>query len=395
MQRREFLATTAVLGAAHLLSADEPKTKPNLRVAVVGQTGRGNFGHGLDTMWLDLPGVELAAVADLDPQSKPGILARAKKAAFYHDYAKMLAEVKPDIVAVAMRFVDKHHELILRAFEAEVFGIYCEKSFCRTPAEADEIVAKKRGIALAIAHRNRYHPVLPVIKKLVEAGTIGTLLELRGRGKEDQRGGGLDLHVLGSHVLNLAHYFAGEPQACSATVYQDRRLATPNDVVEGAEGVGLLVGNELHARFEMSNGVPFNFDSIQNAGTKAAGFGLQLVGNAGIIDLRVDVEPLAHICLGNPTQPTKEPRTWVPISSAGIGKPEPIENLGRDIASHRIAALDLIEALHKTREPLCNAREGQVVMEMINAVFESHVNDGKRIALPSKVRDNPLANWKA
>ncbi len=393
MQRREFLATTAILGAVPLLRADEPKKKPNLRVAVVGQTGRGNFGHGLDTMWLDLPGAELVAVADLDPNSKPSLLVRTQKAAFYHDYAKMLAEVKPDIVAVAMRFVDKHRELILRAFETEeVLGIYCEKSFCRTPAEADEIV--KRGVTLAIAHRNRYHPVLPVIKNLVKAGAIGMLLELRGRGKEDHRGGGLDLHVLGSHVLNLAHYFAGEPQACSAAIYQDRRLATPKDVVEGAEGIGLLVGNELHARYEMANGVPFYFDSIENAGTKAAGFGLQLVGNAGIIDLRVDVEPLAQICLGNPTQPTKEPRTWVPISTAGIGKPEPIANLGRDIASHRIAALDLIEALQKGRKPLCNAEEGQVVMEMINAVFESHVNDGKRIALPSKVRGNALENWK-
>ena len=66
MQRREFLATTAILGATTLLHAREPKerAKPNLRVAVVGQTGRGNFGHGLDTMWLDLPGVEIAAVVE-------------------------------------------------------------------------------------------------------------------------------------------------------------------------------------------------------------------------------------------------------------------------------------------------------------------------------------------
>ena len=394
MQRREFMATTALLGATSLLRAAEPMPKPNLRVAVVGQTGRGNFGHGLDTMWLDLPGAELAAIVDLDPNSKPSLLVRTQKAAFYHDYAKMLAEVKPDIVAVATRYVDKHQELILRACEAEVVGIYCEKSFCRTPAEADEIIAKNRGFGLAIAHRNRYHPVLPVIKKLVEEGTIGTLLELRGRGKEDQRGGGLDLHVLGSHVLNLANYFAGKPKSCSSVIYQDHRPATPKDVVEGAEGVGLLVGNQLHARFEMANGLPFYFDSIQNAGTKAAGFGLQLVGNAGVIDLRIDVEPLAHLCLGNPTQPSKEPRTWVPISTAGIGKPEPIANLGRDIASHRIAALDLIDALLNGRKPLCNADEGLVVMEMINAVFESHVNDGKRIALPSKVRGNALENWK-
>lgn len=394
MQRRDFLLTSAAAALSTGLRAAEPR--PNLRVAVIGHTGRGNYGHGLDTMWLDLPDVEVVGVADPDPKGLAAAQTKFRGVAGFADYRKMLAETKPDIVAIAMRFVDEHHAVALAACEAEVRGIYCEKSFCRTPAEADEIVAacREKNVKLAIAHRNRYHPVLPVIKKLVEAGTIGTLLELRGRGKEDQRGGGLDLHVLGSHVLNLANYFGGKPKSCSASVYQDRRLAVPRDVVEGAEGIGPLVGNELHARYEMENGVPLFFDSIQHAGIKAANFGLQLVGNAGIIDLRVDVEPLAQLCAGNPTHPTKEPRTWVPISSAGVGKPEPIANLGRDIASHRLAGLDLIEAIHTGREPLCNVREGQVVMEMINAVFESHVNDGKRIALPSKTRASVLAGWK-
>jgi len=393
MQRREFLATTAILGAATMLRAAQPK--PNLRVAVIGHTGRGNYGHGLDTMWLDLPGVEVVAVADPDAKGLAAAQAKLSNVAGFADYRKMLAEAKPDIVAIAMRFVDAHHPLALAACGAGVKGIYCEKSFCQTPAQADDIIAAcKRGqLKLAVAHRNRYHPVLPVIKQLVEAGEIGKLLELRGRGKEDARGGALDLHVLGSHVLNLAHYFAGAPQSCSASIYQDRRLATAADVVEGAEGVGLLVGNQLHARYEMTNGVPLFFDSIKEHGVGKAGFGLQLIGNKGIIDLRVDVEPLAHLCAGNPFQPSVGGRAWVPITSAGVGKPEPIANLGRDIASHRLAALDLIEAIHTGREPLCNAREGQVVMEMINAVFESHINEGRRIALPSKTRHSPLVNW--
>ena len=37
------------------------------RVGVIGHTGRGNYGHGLDTVWGHLPGCELVAVADAIP----------------------------------------------------------------------------------------------------------------------------------------------------------------------------------------------------------------------------------------------------------------------------------------------------------------------------------------
>ena len=40
-------------------------------------------------------------------------------------------------------------------------------------------------------------------RDLIEAGRIGQVLEIRARVKEDQRGGGEDLWVLGSHVLDL------------------------------------------------------------------------------------------------------------------------------------------------------------------------------------------------
>ena len=38
------------------------------RIAVIGHTGRGHYGHGLDRVWLELPQCEIAGVADADPQ---------------------------------------------------------------------------------------------------------------------------------------------------------------------------------------------------------------------------------------------------------------------------------------------------------------------------------------
>ncbi|MCX6900251.1 MAG: Gfo/Idh/MocA family oxidoreductase [Verrucomicrobia bacterium] len=390
MNRREFLAASIASSAALASRAAEPARK--LRVAVIGHTGRGNYGHGLDTMWLRLPETEIVGVADADEKGLAAEVKKLKLARGCADYRAMLAETKPDIVAIAPRFVDEHRDMALAAVEAGARGIYSEKPFCRTPAEADEIVAacERRQVKLALAHVGRYHPVLPVVERLLREGGIGRLLELRARGKEDSRGGALDLWVLGSHVLNLATYFGGKPLACSATLLQGGRPVVRGDVKDGDEGVGPLAGNEVHARFEMERGVPLFFDSVQGAGEKGTGFGLQLVGTKGIVDVRSDKEPLVQLLAGSPFLPGR-PRIWVPISSAGLGKPEPLAEVKETGNRHLFAGRDLIAAMRENRAPLCSALDGRVVVEMICAVFESHRLNGQHVTFPLKTRQNPLA----
>ncbi len=400
LNRRHFIAGATAFGAASLTglrAADKGDPGKPLTVGVIGHTGHGNYGHGLDTVWLKVPETRIVAVADADDKGRAKALDTlgVPAGSGFADYRKMLTEVKPDLVAVGPRHVHEHRDMAVAAAEAGARGIYIEKPFCRDLAEADAIVAacEKHGTRLAIAHRNRYHPVLPVITKLVEDGAIGRWLEIRARGKEDQRGGGLDLWVLGSHLLNLCHYFAGNPLACSATMMQDGRPVTRDEVVDGAEGVGPLAGNEVHARYEMESGVPVFFDSIQKAGTREAGFGIQLVGTEGIIDLRIDIEPLAHFLPGNINEPSAEPRAWVPITSAGIGKPEPIADIRERVGGHVGAVRDLIAAIREDREPLCSAKDGRVIVEMISAVFESHRLGGARVTLPLEERTHPFTRW--
>ncbi len=390
LSRRSFLVSTLVTPA--LFAQDSPAKIP---VAVIGHTGFGNYGHGLDTMWASLPETKLVAVADADEKGLASAKQRLKLEAGFADYKKMLAEVKPQIVAICPRFVDSHRDMLAACINAGVKGIYVEKPFCRTPAESDEIsaLAEKKKVKIGVAHRNRYHPVLPVLKQLIKDETIGKVLEIRARGKEDQRGGGLDLWVLGSHLLNLATYFGGKPLACTATIHQNGKLATKADVKNGDEGVGKIVGDEVHAKFEMENGSPLFFDSIKGAGVGSAGFGLQIIGTKGIIDLRADKEPAAQILQGSPFQPTKEPKVWTPITTAGIGKPEPTEGLEKLMLNHTLAGRDLIEAIQKDRPPLCNDKEAALTVEMIAAVFASHTQKGQRVELPLKERGNPLEKW--
>ncbi|MFK5922895.1 MAG: Gfo/Idh/MocA family oxidoreductase [Verrucomicrobiota bacterium] len=389
------LATVVSAAAASSLRAAEAERK--MRVAVIGHTGRGDYGHGIDKVWLRVPQAEIVAVADPDDAGRVRALKRLQVEAEggFADYRKMLSVVKPDVVAIGPRHIDQHRDMAVAAAQFGALGIYIEKPFCRDLAEADAVVqaCEKSGTRLAIAHRNRYHPVLPVIKALLEDGAIGQFLEIRVRGKEDQRGGALDLWVLGSHLLNLADYFAGSAVACSASLLQDGRPVKKEDVVEGAEGIGLLAGNEVHARFETQSGVQVFFDSVKGAGTREAGFGLQLIGNEGVIDIRADKEPLAHIRKGNPFLPKSASQLWMAITSAGIGKKEPITDIRAQVAGHLAPAEDLLAAIREKRAPLCSAKDGQVLVEMIMAVFESHRLAGQRVALPLKNREqNPLAN---
>lgn len=398
--RRRFLtvstAAAAAAGGARMVHGADSQTGI-FRVAVIGHGGRGGFGHGLESMWLNVPGTQVVAVADADAKSLAGALGKLalKEGQGYAEYRKMLSEVKADIVAIGPRHIDQHRDMLLAAIEAGAKGIYMEKPFVRTLAEADEVLAaaREKNVKISLAHRNRFHPVLPVVQKLIEDGALGRVLEMRGRGKEDARGGGLDLWVLGTHVLNLACYFGGKPLDCSAVVLQNGKPVTKADVREGAEGIGLLAGNELHARFTMEKGMPVFFDSIQNAGTKEGGFGLQIIGTKGIMDFRIDVEPLAHFLPGNPFHPVKEPRTWQPVTTAGIGQPEPIPGLGKAVGGHVTAAQDLMAAIRENREPLCSGEEGRTTVEVVAAVFESHRLGGQRVALPLTDRGNPLARW--
>jgi predicted dehydrogenase len=391
MNRRDFAITTSTALAAPAVLAAPARR----RVCVIGHTGRGNFGHGLDTVWLKLPETQIVGVADANAGGLKKAIKKLKLREGYSDYRKMLAELKPEFVSVAPRHADQHFDMCMAAIDNGARGIYIEKPFCRSPEAADKLIAaaKKSGVKIAVAHRNRYHPTLPVVKKLIDDGKIGKLLFMAGQGVGDRRGGGEDLWVLGSHVFNLYHYFAGKPQSCSAVMLKDGKKVTQADVYDGAEGLGPLAGNELHARWHMQNGVMATYSTIANDGTDRKAYGLHLTGTKGYISIYIDKDPLAWYVERSPFVSHAELPKRTPITAAGVGKAEPDKDKVATVHNHVIAVRDLLEAVDKDRAPLCDAAQGAVTVEMICSVFASHVNGGAEVSLPLKARSNALAGW--
>lgn len=110
---------------------------PKYKVAIIGSTGRGDYGHGLDEPWKMIDNCEVVATADPVEAGRQKAMARNGSVRGYADYREMLDKERPNIVVVGPRWIDQHRDMALACAE---FGchMYMEKPFCRTLGEADE-----------------------------------------------------------------------------------------------------------------------------------------------------------------------------------------------------------------------------------------------------------------
>lgn len=358
------------------------------RIAVIGHTGRGNYGHDVDRVWLEIPDCEIVGIADPDAKGRQSAAERLKVSQLYDDYRKLLDDTKPNIVAICPRWLDQHKDMVVAAAERGIH-IFMEKPFCRSLAEADQMVAacEKHDVKLAISHQTRYSPKIQVVRAMIGDGLLGDLLELRGRGKEDNRGGGEDLWVLGSHVMNLIHLFGGEPKWCFAQVLEKGEPIAKSHVRDGAEGIGPLAGDHVSAMYGLDGGATAYFGSKR--GAAGGRFGLQIYGSKGVLEILTGHLPSVQFLPDPAWSPGRSGKAWVPVSSAGPGKPEPLKEGGL-LAGNILACRDLLAAIEEDRQPECSMYEARTTIEMISAVFESHRAKGP-VAMPLVNRENPLS----
>ncbi len=362
----------------------------NYRVAIIGSTGRGDYGHGHDIAWKSVPGVEIVALADDDEKGRAAAVERTGAKTAYADYRAMLDKEKPAIVSICQRWIDRHHEMAMMCVERGIH-VFMEKPFCRNLTEADEIVrtCEMTHAKLALAHQTRYCPIIATVKRMIDEGKLGTVLEMRARGKEDQRGGSEDLWVLGSHLMNLMPVFAGAPASCFATVTSKGKAITKKDVVEGNEGLGPLAGDAVDARFQFSNGITGYFGSHRAQEGNPSRFGLQIFGSKGVVEYLTGYLPPVYFLPDPAWSPARSGAKWQKVTSVGVGIAEPDKAGG--IPNGNIAAInDLIAAIEENRQPLCSVYEARATIEMIMGIFESQ-RLGKPVALPLENRQHPLS----
>jgi len=391
--RRDFVRGAMASAVALVFSRTGRAEQKKYRVGVIGRTGRGDYGHGLDVVWKDIERAEVVAVADEDAKGRAKAAKRLATNNAYADYHVMVNEQRPDIVSVAPRWIDCHRDMVLACAEAGAH-VFLEKPMCRTLREADEIVAafERKGLKLAIAHQRRYSATTERILELIGEGRLGDVLELRARGKEDSRGAGFDLMCLGTHTMDLMRLIAGDARWCFAEVRQDGRPITKKDVREGIEGYGVVAGDEINAVYRFGGLVMGYFSSHRARHGASQRWGLRIYGSKGIISIGQGGErPRTSWFIEDPTwQPGRSKAQWQQITSAGVGKAEPISDVEGISRGNRLIALDLIRAIETGAQPKGSMYDGRGALEMILGVYESQ-RLGRAVKIPLANREHPLS----
>lgn len=145
------------------------ENKRRIRVAVIGPGGWGGqhvriFGGRSDT--------DLVAIVGRDPRRTAETATEANAAAFT-DVDRMLAQIRPDLVTVALPN-ELHFEATLRVIQAGI-SVLVEKPLAFNLAEADQLLAeaKERGIFFAINFNHRYAEPVRRAKAVIDSGRVG------------------------------------------------------------------------------------------------------------------------------------------------------------------------------------------------------------------------------
>ena len=377
------------------------------RVGVIGATGRGDYGHGLDTAFLGVERAEIVAIADDHEPGRQKTAQRLGTPRQFADYRQMLAQERLDIVCIGPRWVTDRLAMV-QAVAAAGCHIYCEKPFLADLETLDQARAAcdKAKIHLQMAHQWRGLPAVQKAMAQLRSGYFGRLLRLRARPKDDSRGGGEELLVHGTHWFDLMITLAGHPQWASGHIMHGDRDAVRTDVRQGSEPVGPVIGDSIVAVFGFAGGVRGFFDSTASTAPNVRKalpneiitphwdfvYGLTVECEKATLSFRqpgdVYVYPAGGILPDNPALQWE--KTIIP--EWHFTK----EHLPRNVAAdwlHRgnqTMASDLIQAIEQNRSPLSPLANAASITEMVQGVYRSHLDGGRRVAIPAADRHHPL-----
>jgi predicted dehydrogenase len=375
-----------MFAAGAMLTAERARAQgPKLKACVIGDYKQGGYGHSLHKAWAARDDIEVVGLADPYDKSREKFGPEAKAQRLYADYKEMLEKEKPDLVAIGPRWTIHHREYLEACVAVGAHGLM-EKPIAHDLVEADAMVkmVEDKNLKWAMAFNWRAAAIMPHAKKLLEQGIIGDLLEMRGRGKEDERAGGEDLLVLGIHIVDLMRFFAGKPQWCSADISVDGRAATLADAHDASEPIGPIMGDRVHATYGFDKSVIGYFASTKNDIGNCGRWGLDLFGTKGIISIRLEPEMHVSLLRDPAWSPSVRDRSWEPLPDAPV-------NEEKDPEVYRNAPIvhDLVAAIRENRVPQMSLQDGREALEMVTAPYAAYLAAGK-VTLPLKDRTHPL-----
>ncbi len=171
-------------------------------------------------------------------------LSKQGKFVCFSDYKKMIDNVKPDAVVVAVP--TKFHYSIIKDLLERKIHVFAEKPFCLNYEESEELVAlaAKNKLVNQVGYHNKFIGTFREVKRIVASGALGDIYHFVGESygpvvvkkkadtwRSDPAEGGGCLLDYASHVIDLINDILSPIQTAKGTLLKSIYSGKVEDAV--------------------------------------------------------------------------------------------------------------------------------------------------------------------
>lgn len=339
-----------------------------VRIAIAGTGGMAN-AHA--ERFLSIPGVEIAAVCDVDEDRARSFAGRhAPQAEVFGDFAELLR--KADATAVSIVTPDRFHAPMALAAIAAGKHVLCEKPLATTHTDARRMAraAARAGVVNMVNFSYRNAPAIHKAAELVASGRLGELAHIEASYRQSwlvskgwgdwktnpawlwrlstKHGSAGVLGDIGVHILDFATYPAGPLRSVQA------RLKTFTNLKGRRLGEYPLDANDSAViQAEFANGALGVIHMSRWATGHLNSLALSIHGTKGALRLDLDRSyDSLEVCLGSAVNDAR----WTTVKARPV--PSIYERFIRAVRDGTSANPDFAR--------------GSAVQAMLDACFESH-----------------------
>ena len=324
----------------------------SVRVVLVGCGRIAGYFHG--PILGNMPGAELVAAVDADPDARARATARTPGVTRFADWAPALATMPLDAAVICLP--PALHAPAARDALAAGLHVYIEKPLATTLADGQAIcsAAEAAGRVAAAGFNFRFHPLIEDARTRIARGELGEIIAVRslftaarrvlpGWKRERGLGGGV-LADLGSHHFDVIPFLTGAP-------FVEGSLAASLSTAEDGEAASVL------GQLEGGTQVSMTVSQLTGHGTNR----LEILGEKG--HLTVDLSAARPAALERP--PGRLARVHrMTARLRALTPAELLHNPGAEPSFGRALAA-FVAAATGAQTDLATARDGLAVMRLV------------------------------
>jgi predicted dehydrogenase len=336
-----------------------------------GIIGAGTISHCHMEAYRKILGVRIAAVCDINAERAEQFCRRYGVERYYPDHRKMLESEKLDAVSV-VTWNDAHAPIAVDAMKAGAH-VLCEKPLALNAREAMEMarVSQSTGKLLLPGFCTRYEEGARLLKAIADGGDLGRLYHVKatflrrcgnpgGWFADGKRSGGGPVIDLGVHVLDLARYFTGSPNALTVSASVNRldrghdSVRTAGRYMSADYAEGGDVEDSAMAFIRFDNGVTLDFETSWSHHVKEDSLQMELFGAAAGATLYPHVQVFSD----------KRGYLCDTVSRHTNNEDKPNYDFDEEIAH-------FVSCVRGEAAPICAAEDGVEVMRIVDAIYRS------------------------